>query len=516
MIKFNKYNEIYSVINTDSYTKSKLVRLFRIHEPSYYFNPKYKLGLWDGKRAIYTGGNYIFNGLIPFVQKFAKSEGIEVEDNTDVLSLRSNEYEPDYPLPFKPREYQLLALQRCIEYGKCVVSSPTSSGKSLMIYMLVRYMLEHKRDKNKICVIVPSKVLVKQMYDDFVEYSKKCKWPVENYCAKISSDYKKDFSKDVIITTYQSLIKCDSDFFSKFEGVILDECQGAQSYTGEKAKQLHTILNQCINSRFRYGFTGTFPDEDLYKVTLLKYFVRKIEATNYNELLSNDWISDFNINVIKLNHYVNKNGRQYRDELNYIYEDKYRNEFIKKLLLKNNKNQLLLFKEVKQHAMKMYRDLQEDERFKDKHIILLDGDSKAKERDKVKEYIKDEDNVILLATYKLLGTGWSVNNLHHIIFAAPLKSKQTILQSIGRGLRLLKNSNKVCQIWDIVDKFLYNNTLYVQWKEREKAYLQAKFKVQVFNIVEQPCIDYIKNYHSKHNNKDNFEYNRQNLDYELF
>jgi type I site-specific restriction endonuclease len=85
----------------------------------------------------------------------------------------------------------------------------------------------------------------------------------------------------------------------------------------------------------------------------------------------------------------------------------------------------------------------------------------------------------------LLGTGWSVNNLHHIIFAAPLKSKQTLLQSIGRGLRLLKNSNKVCQIWDIVDKFLYNNTLWQQWKSREKSYIESNFNIKMYDIVEE-------------------------------
>ena len=486
MIKITKYNEIFSTIDTDTHTKTKLVYLFNIQEPNYYFNPRYKMGLWDGRRKLYNGGNFIYNGLIPLIHKYCKVSNIELIDNTDynVIHKESN-FKDTFEhlvLPFPPREYQKNAAELCCALKKCVVASPTSSGKSFIIYMLIRYMLEHKRAKTKLCIIVPSKVLVKQMYDDFADYSKNDDWNVEDYCARISGDYVKDFDKEVIITTYQSLIKCDEELFKSFEGVVLDECQGAQSYTNDKAKQLHRILNFCINSRYRFGFTGTFPDEDLHSVTLLKYFIRKIEATDYSELLENDWISDFKINVIKLNHLVNRNGQEYRDELNFIYEDKYRNEFLKKLLLKNKNNQLVLFKEVEKHAKKLYRDLTTDERFKNKHIILLDGNSKAKERDVVKEYIRDENDIILLATYKLLGTGWSVNNLHHIIFAAPLKSKQTILQSIGRGLRLLKNSDKVCQIWDIVDKFLYNNTLYQQWREREKAYLDSKFKIQIFDI----------------------------------
>lgn len=488
MIRITKFNEVYCQLDADTYTRNKLVRLFKIKEPNYYFNPKYKAGYWDGTKSLYSGGNYIYTGLVPMVIKWAKRNNLDIIDESKInydssyVEETVKKYVEELNLPFEPRQYQVDTMARCIKLNKCAVSSPTSSGKSLIIYMITRMLQQHKKANSKIVIIVPSKILVKQMYDDFANYSQNDSWNVEDNCARISGDYIKDFNKEIIITTYQSLINVDKSFFPRIECLILDECHGAQSYNTEKAKRLHTILNQCINSRYRFGFTGTFPDEMLYKTTLLKYFVNKIEATDYGELLQNNWISDFRINVIKLHHPVNKNGQQYRDELNFIYEDKHRNEFLKKLLLKNKRNQLVLFKEVKQHANKFYQSLIDDPRFKDKHIILLDGDSKVKERDKVKEYIANENDIILLATYKLLGTGWSVNNLHHIIFAAPLKSKQTILQSIGRGLRLLSNSDKNCQIWDIVDKFLYNNTLHTQWKERQRAYESVKFNMKIYDI----------------------------------
>lgn len=489
MIRITKFNEVYCQLDADTYTKNKLVRLFRIEEPGYYFNPKYKAGFWDGRRQLYNGGNYIYTGLVPMVIKWANKNNIEVQDNSKIIFNPDDKIEyikekvKELKLPFEPRDYQIESVAKCISFNKCAVSSPTSSGKSLIIYMIARLVQQMKTAKSKMVIIVPSRILVKQMYDDFASYSKNDdSWNVEDNCVRISGDFIKDFSKEIIITTYQSLINVDESFFPKIECLFLDECHGAQSYSSDKAKRLHIILNQCTNSRYRFGFTGTFPDEMLFRTTLLKYFVNKFEATDYGELLENNWISNFSINVIKLHHLVNKNGQQYRDELNFIYEDKRRNEFLKKLLLKNKKNQLVLFKEVKQHANKFYQSLIEDPRFKGKHIILLDGDSKVKERDKVKEYIANENDVILLATYKLLGTGWSVNNLHNIIFAAPLKSKQTILQSIGRGLRLLSNSEKNCQIWDIVDKFLYNNTLYTQWKERQRAYESVKFNMKIFDI----------------------------------
>ena len=92
MIRITKYNEIFSCIDTDSYTKTKLVYLFNIQEPSYYFNPRYKMGLWDGRRKLYSGGNFIYNGLIPFVHKFAESKNIEIKDETEynTYSLDNN------------------------------------------------------------------------------------------------------------------------------------------------------------------------------------------------------------------------------------------------------------------------------------------------------------------------------------------------------------------------------------------------------------------------------------------
>lgn len=487
MIRITHFNEVFSNVETDTHTKHKLMRLFHIEEPGHYFNPMYKLGAWDGRRNLYNGGNLIHSGLIPFIKNYCKKSKIEFEDETKLFPRNTKHREDlsdfikELKLPFEPREYQLNAVKECIYYKKLAICSPTSSGKSFIIYMLTRYMQNHKRGNNKLLIIVPSKILVKQMYDDFADYSKNSDWNVKENCSRISSDFNKDFNKDIIITTYQSIANEDIEFFKNFEGVILDECHGAQSYNNEKAKRLHVILNQCINSRYRFGFTGTFPDEMLYRLTLLKYFCNKYDATDYHELLENNWISKFTLNAVKLHYLVNKNGQVYRDELNYIYESEYRNDFLKKLLLKNKNNQLMLFKEITKHALKFYNELKSDPRFEGKQIVLLSGESKVKERDFAKKLIAENDNVILLATYKLLGTGWSVNNLHHIIFAAPLKSKQPILQSIGRGLRLL-NSDKNCQIWDIVDRFLYSNILYRQWKEREQHYKSVNFKINRIDI----------------------------------
>lgn len=493
MIKLIYFNEIFCKIETDIPTKHELIRLFSVREPNFYFSPKYRSGIWDGYCKLFLG-QYLYVGLIPFVKKFASLQNIEVIDKTNILPENNDikehtDWIKKLNLPFTPYDYQIQSFNNAIHYKKLAIISTTSSGKSLIIYMLARYMQQHKKKNNKIFIIVPSKVLVKQMYDDFNEYSANDNWNVEDNCTKISSDYKKDFSKDIIITTYQSMVNNTPDFYQNIEGVILDECQGIQSYSDKKSKCLHKIFDQLVNARYRFGLTGTEPEETLYKLTILKYFVNHYVASTYNKLLKEKRISNFNINVVQLNYYVNER-KTYQDELKFIYDSEYRNEFLKKLLLKNKgHNQLLLFTSVKKHSMKIYDELIKDDRFKDFKILFLDKDSKEKYKDEVKEIIANNNNVILLATYKLLGTGWSVKNLYHIIFAAPLKSKQTVLQAIGRGLRLLSNTDKVCNIWDIVDKFLYNNILYVQSTKRMKHYISEKFKINKFNINKTPDLE---------------------------
>lgn len=487
MIRLTYFNEVFCCVMTDPATKQRLMRLFSVEEPDFFFSPRYKLGLWDGRRRLFNG-YYLHIGLIPFVKRYADKENIEFHDDTNLLVSgtpdKNDEFIQSLNLPFKPYEYQEESFNQCVHFKKLAVFSPTSSGKSLVIYMLARYMQEHKRKFNKVFIIVPTKKLVKQMFDDFAEYSvNDNNWDVSNNCAKISSDYVKDFSKDIIITTYQSICNEDLEFYKNIEGVILDECQGIQSYSDKKAKSLHRIFDALVNARYKFGFTGTPPDEQLYKITILKYFVNRYVATTYKDLLKENRIANFNVNMIELNHLVNKCGQVYRDELNYIYEDKNRNEFLKKLLLKNKgHNQLMLFLEVQKHSLKFYNELINDDRFKDFQIIIIDKDSKPKDEDKVKELIANNNNIILLATYKLLSTGWSVKNLHHIIFAAPLRKKQTVIQSIGRGLRLLANENKVCNIWDIVDKFLYHNVLYDQSTDRYDSYKSENFKINYITI----------------------------------
>ena len=66
---------------------------------------------------------------------------------------------------------------------------PTGSGKSLIIYIIMRWFLENS-DK-KCLIIVPTTSLVEQMYKDFIDYATNDKWFDEESMHKIYSGKEK-------------------------------------------------------------------------------------------------------------------------------------------------------------------------------------------------------------------------------------------------------------------------------------------------------------------------------------
>ena len=146
--------------------------------------------------------------------------------------------EGDYELGFQIVDYQSLAVRHSIDNKRCVLLSPTASGKSLIIYYLIRYYLPEKA-----LVIVPTLSLVSQMYSDFEAYAKiDDTFVVEESVHKIYGGQEKQTDKPIIISTWQSLYELNKDFFSDFSLVIGDE---AHLY---KARSLTKILKNLEKS----------------------------------------------------------------------------------------------------------------------------------------------------------------------------------------------------------------------------------------------------------------------------
>ena len=162
-----------------------------------------------------------------------------------------------------PRDYQIEGVYDALRHNRRLVISPTASGKSLMIYSIVRYFAEQQKST---LIVVPTTSLVEQMYKDFESYG----WDAESYCHKIYAGREKESKCPVVITTWQSIYKLPKTYFEKFEVVIGDE---AHQF---KSASLVKIMTKLHVAKYRYGFTGTLDGTQTHKLVLEGLFLSLI------------------------------------------------------------------------------------------------------------------------------------------------------------------------------------------------------------------------------------------------
>ncbi len=266
-VKISKKNETYLKIQADPHVFYELSDYFTFDVPGAKFMPQYRSKYWDGKiRLFNTGSGEIYAGLVDKVVTFLDRRGYEYEfEHSEYYGNPYEENEMVSPegvfdymnkiSSIKPRPYQVKGVYDALRQNRRLLVSPTASGKSLMIYTIVRYMIEKE---NSVLLVVPTTSLVEQMYKDFEEYG----WNSEKYCHKVYSGKEKFDPRPVTITTWQSVYKLDRKFFSRYDCVIGDE---AHLF---KSKSLVSIMTKLRDAKYRFGFTGTLDQRSLMELLL--------------------------------------------------------------------------------------------------------------------------------------------------------------------------------------------------------------------------------------------------------
>ena len=165
-----KKDDVYLWVSGEPHVIREMSDYFTFDVPSAKFHPSYKMGAWDGKiRLLNYKDQTIYAGLLPHIRTFCRERGyiLTSEEQADEnFSLNeANEFVETLGLPFKPREYQMEAFVAAVRKRRMLLLSPTGSGKSLIIYLLIKlYSTKHDR---KHLIIVPSTSLVAQKKKDF-------------------------------------------------------------------------------------------------------------------------------------------------------------------------------------------------------------------------------------------------------------------------------------------------------------------------------------------------------------
>lgn len=464
----------------------RFYNVFSAYAPGYRFNPRFKLHVWDGKVRCYNPITQILPiGLLNNLLIWCDQHKIEyslqgfdkpLRDNIDKAELEKqmNSY---ITAGFQARDYQVNAVHAALTNRRGVLLSCTGSGKSLMIYTFLRYLLDNK-DVHRAILIVPSVSLVEQMFSDFRNYG----WDdLEDHVEMLYSGKKPTFKKEILISTWQSLEKEDPEFFEVYDACVVDECHQA------KCNVVTRLLKLMHNAEYKIGTSGTLPTEISEQLQINSVIGNVLFELKSCELIARGYLTKLNIAAIFLKYplsFIEENKeRTYPEEVKMVEEYPNRNKVLNfiidhtspmnnMLILVNHRNHL---KDVEDYLHKNYPE---------KKVSIITGDVKAKVREEIRVGIEDEDGTILLATYQTMSTGVNIPKLHAIMLFSNSKSRIKVLQSIGRGLRKHNSKNKVI-IYDIVDDLSYKkrtgriakNYCMQHFDERSSYYIEQEFPV---------------------------------------
>ena len=476
-----KKNEVFVTIDSEQHVYHELSDHFTFEVPGAKFMPQYRNKYWDGKIRLFNVKNgEIYVGLLDKIQKFCDDHEYTYEfvDNKffgtpfEVNEHISYEGVKDYMksiCKYVPRDYQVEGVYDALRHNRKLLISPTASGKSLMIYSIVRYYVERKQNT---LIVVPTTSLVEQMYKDFADYG----WDVGSFCHKIYAGKERETDSQVIITTWQSIYKLPRKYFERFSVVIGDE---AHQF---KSKSLISIMTKLHKAKYRFGFTGTLDGTQTHKWVLEGLFGPSYKIIGTKDLMTKGHVAKLDINILLLKHSPQK-FETFEDEVQYIINNEQRNKFIRNLTLDLKGNTLILYSRVEGHGRVLY-DLINSNVLEQRQTFFVHGGVDAENRENVRSITESEINAIIVASYGTFSTGINIKNLHNVIFASPSKSRIRNLQSIGRVLR--KGNNKVkATLYDIADDITYKsrrNYTLNHLVERIKIYNEENFNYDIINI----------------------------------
>lgn len=522
--------------------------------PQYMFLPSYSgipkpevfLNKFKSKdKTIYWCHGGLWKTILDYLDKSNIQYNSKLDDNfkrTD-FSMTLEEftnYIYSWNLSLVPREYQIKAAWTILHYRMSLSQLATRAGKTLIAYMVFRYLLEHGH--KKILMIVPSIQLVKQGVEDMKEYQEffqsETIWAKSEYCE----------SPNLTIGTYQSLVqradkrnkKYNPNWFKGFDVILVDECHHLV------CKSINTILGLDFmkNIKIQFGFTGTLPKEDTIESFCCHSLMGPtVQDLSPLELVDGGVLAKPNITQIRINYdwkellddyikcgeYLNGNYKLVDGKKVLLDEKDFTIQHMKTLpfaiqqtkqllnsqeyamylidLCKAKGSNLLLLEQMLVHRSKKRLDIMDkilygldknvivfchhteyirflkkhfEEKFPDRKILVIEGSANLKKRQKVIDEMLVNNNCILVASYGCCSTGITFKNVDYGIFAQSFKSEIIVKQSIGR-LMLKTNEKDEFYLYDLVDVFP-SKKLYTQGLSKIKIYKNEGFEFSIKNI----------------------------------
>lgn len=485
-IIINKLNETFLQLECSQDQGREIYEMFSCYVPNWKFMPLVKSGVWNGKTSFFDYNNFTIpygalNKLIQFCKSYNYSYELTFDHIPSSKNITDEEIErflkEIFPVTskYQPRDYQITAIKELIKNSKAMIELPTASGKSLIIYSIVRYLLS-KEIKGKFIIIVPNINLVQQLRQDCIDYGFK---EFDEFFGSIYFDSSnKDLSKQFLISTWQSLQNLPQSFMNQIECVFVDEIHSASW----KSKLIVKILSKLVNCKYKFGCSGTLPKEKINLHTLIYYIGEIVSKVKSSELIEQGFLSKIQVVNILLkypNSMLEKNGN-YQDEVEKVINYNDRNKIFKYIINRVGQKNILILVQRISHLRMIKEYLQRE--FPNKKIYDVYGKTPSDEREIIRKVVNESKEAILCATFKTLSTGVNIPNLNCVIFGSSYKDQKTVCQSIGRGLRKTEIKNNMT-LFDICDDLTWQkrtgvlgtNFLYLHFLERLRIYQDQGF-----------------------------------------
>ena len=453
--------------------------------------------------------SYIYEYLVPLAKRMAELKIDKDNFEVDNISLDRAE-DPSDPSVRIMRPYQEDAVRAIIfkGNGRCLIQSPTGSGKSLIIANLI-YTLQQqffKGETFRTLIYVPNIQLVEQFYTDLLEYGFK----PDEVCRFSGSTKAKD--KKNLLTA--SIVIANSTYclqhiaeIGKIDMVIGDE---AHKTFNHGTAGFSVLENFLIETKLRVGLSGTLPKGfKLYQMMGLTG--PKVFDTSVTELQDQGFISHCDITRLNIEVKEIMSNREFLFHPNSIYkvnsvdetgmslvgsgdpfraEQKYMVDNCERLFqpvldyllteTTTQDNAIILFDRTEMgERLFNYLDIMKERGEIDRTPLFIDGSIPVAERERVRKYVEDNTGCLLVGQSAILSTGINIKSLSKLVLFVGGKSMARTIQSIGRILRL--KEGKQCEVIDSVYTMKYSKR---HGAERKRLYKEFYDKTKFDKVVE--------------------------------
>jgi len=429
-------------------------------------------------------------GMIEEYENYARQKNIEfkISDEIRKIIYPTTDYELQNFTLYDYYDYQEDCLRKLLNKGRGLCVIGTGGGKTIIQAGLIESYYKAIGKNFRCLLLVDGTSMIPQTIEKFKQYGASFsigKWESDDILLK----YNCNIINNHYITNKKNIDLAKKIFKKGIDLLIMDEVHHAT-----KGNAITKFVDSILILH-KYGFTGTLPPKQIDSWTVQGIFGSVVYQKSSHELRQENKLTNTEVKILNIkykhppkfkfdigtdehgNEYIVDSTEVYDKEYNWIFENEYRNSIINKVCKTFDKNILILVNSL-HHLDILYNYIKIH--CPEKTVCFIKGDVEIDERREIFKILEEQNNVICVAMSTIFSTGIDISNINMVVFAAGGQSFIRIVQSIGRGIRLNKNKNKLLVI-DIADQLKYGIK---HLNNRKEIYSKEKFPYKEYQICE--------------------------------